>query len=66
VLPHNDLRRYGETRHEQRISGLPEILNSDVRSIQMVTDAKPSDENVRKEEFIAKKPFFNISFQSKS
>jgi hypothetical protein len=30
----------------------------------MVTDAKPSDENIRKDEFVAKKPFFNISFQS--
>ena len=66
MLPHNDLRRNGETRHEQKISGLPEILNSDVRSIQMVTDAKPSDENIRKDEFVAKKPFFNNSFQSKS
>ena len=66
MLPHNDLRRDGETRHERRIFGLPEVWNSDVRSTQMVTDAKPSDENVRKEEFIAKKLSFNISFQSKS
>ena len=66
MLPHNDLRRIGETRHEQKIFGLPEVWNSDVRSIQMVTDAKPSDENIREDEFVAKKPFFNISFQSKS
>ena len=66
MLPHNDLRRDGETRHEQKMFGLPKVWNSDVRSIQMVTDAKPSDENIRKDEFVAKKPFFNISFQSKS
>jgi hypothetical protein len=66
VLPHNDLRRSGETRHEQRKFGLPKIWKSDVRSIQMVTDAKPSDENIRMDELVAKKPFFNISFQSKS
>jgi hypothetical protein len=66
VLPHNDLRRDGETRHEQKIFGLPKVWNLDVRSIQMVTDAKPSDEDIRKDEFVAKKPFFNISFQSKS
>jgi hypothetical protein len=34
----------GETRHEQKILGLPKVWNLDVRSIQMVTDAKPSDE----------------------
>ena len=44
---------------------MPGVWNSEVRSIQTVTDAKPSDENDRKEEFVAKKPFFNNSFQSK-
>ena len=44
---------------------MPGVWNSEVRSIQMVTDAKPSDENDRKEEFVAKKPSFNNSFQSK-
>jgi hypothetical protein len=44
---------------------LPGVWNSEVRSIQTVTDAKPSDENDRKEEFVAKKPSFNNSFQSK-
>jgi hypothetical protein len=53
VLPHNDLRKNGETRHEEKKTGLLVFTNSQVRSIHMVTDAKPSGEFTRKRRFVA-------------
>ncbi|MFL2938593.1 MAG: hypothetical protein ACJZ7A_05790 [Opitutales bacterium] len=53
MLPHNDLRKNGETRHEEKKIGLPVFQNSQVRSIHMVTDAKPSGEFSRKSSFVA-------------
>ena len=45
---------------------MPVVSISQVLSIHKVTDAKPSDEIHREVEFVAKKSFFNNSFQSKN
>jgi len=43
----------GETRLEENKTGLPVFWNSQVQSIHMVTDAKPSGEFSRKRRFVA-------------